>query len=419
MCYYTQRIDQSIRFFYYFVVFSVSMLSSYSFGTIIGLIFSGNQQLAVMTSMAAYIVLTFFNNFIIPTKELVWVFQLFSDFTYPKHVFNSLLIVFYGLERCPPEIGSRVLHQYGIDDNELCFSMICALINLIVFNFLVICLLFLKPYLTLNYISHAISLWFLKLRHSSVPQNYEMNGDFGESEKVVSNGHQMAVTEESQTTCFVIEYEDEEQNKIEEESLGKSNELMIAWLDLTYTVTCDSKPKDLLHDLNGIVELGTITALMGPSGAGKTTLLKCLNGQNVWALRAETKFYLSSLTKINPCFVSQNVFDHLVSGLTVEQTLIYASKLKNSKTKGKINHKEMAKQLMDELLISEIRKTNVCDCSGGELKRIIIASELMALDKPNLLCVDEPTSGLDSSAAKVVSITMVSVWVVWLDFVPN
>jgi ABC-type multidrug transport system ATPase subunit len=53
-------------------------------------------------------------------------------------------------------------------------------------------------------------------------------------------------------------------------------------------------------------------------------------------------------------------------------------------------------------MISDISKTIVDKCSGGEQKRLAIALELTANNKPNLLCIDEPTSGLDSNAAEIV-----------------
>jgi ABC-type multidrug transport system ATPase subunit len=69
----------------------------------------------------------------------------------------------------------------------------------------------------------------------------------------------------------------------------------------------------------------------------------------------------------------------------------------------KLNHQNIINNLLHELMISDIIDNKIEKCSGGEQKRIVIASELTSFIKPNLLCIDEPTSGLDSNAAEVVS----------------
>ena len=145
---------------------------------------------------------------------------------------------------------------------------------------------------------------------------------------------------------------------------------------------------------------------MGCSGSGKTSLLKCINGLYFDYLTDETNIFLNKNSRIKTCFITQEVKDHILTGLTAGQAMTYASKLKN--TKKTFNHKENVKNIMEELLIRNVFDTNVEKCSGGEQKRLIIAMELTSIIKPNLICIDEPTSGLDSKAAEVVSPTTFS-----------
>jgi ABC-type multidrug transport system ATPase subunit len=180
------------------------------------------------------------------------------------------------------------------------------------------------------------------------------------------------------------------------------SDLAIAWIRLKFYGRRKCKRIPLLNDINGSIDLGTITALMGPSGAGKSTLLKCINGRQISGIDGNTDIYLNCSKDIRSCFIVQDVKEHLLSGLTAQQSLIYASKLKNHTIV--CDHKRIAQNLLRELNIFHIRNTNVQECSGGEQKRLAIALELTSIGKPNLLCIDEPTSGLDSYAAEEVYI---------------
>ena len=73
-------------------------------------------------------------------------------------------------------------------------------------------------------------------------------------------------------------------------------------------------------------------------------------------LTDDTQIYLSKYWKIKTCVISQDVSEHLISGLTAKQTLIYASKLKNSGKR--VDHELSAKNLMIDLLISDIANSN-------------------------------------------------------------
>jgi ABC-type multidrug transport system ATPase subunit len=198
-----------------------------------------------------------------------------------------------------------------------------------------------------------------------------------------------------------VDDEDESESDAKPEEVS-DKKISIAWIDLTLrnTEKTFSKEKIIFKQLNGSFDFGSLNALMGPLGAGKTSLLRCLNGRYSNQMSDETKIYLSKFEKIRKCFISQDVSEHLLKGLTVKQAMIYASKLKNSDRE--LNHENNVNVLMNDLLISDVKDTNIENCSAGEQKQLVIAMELTSYLKPNLVCIDEPTSGLETNAAETV-----------------
>lgn len=79
-------------------------------------------------------------------------------------------------------------------------------------------------------------------------------------------------------------------------------QISMAFKDICYTVTLPSGDDiDLLRNVNGYFEPGTITALMGSSGAGKTTLLDVLAGRkNTGVIKGE--MYLNGVLKAEGYF---------------------------------------------------------------------------------------------------------------------
>ena len=101
-------------------------------------------------------------------------------------------------------------------------------------------------------------------------------------------------------------------------------------------------------------------------------------------LTDDTQIYLSKYWKIKTCVISQGRERTPDQWSDRQQTLIYASKLKNSGKR--VDHELSAKNLMIDLLISDIANSNVQNCSTGEQKRLVMAMELTSVDKPNLIC---------------------------------
>src|SRR5689334_16630022 len=83
-------------------------------------------------------------------------------------------------------------------------------------------------------------------------------------------------------------------NSVSQQRYDIQSNLAIAWVGLKFygNGIFKCRPKPILNDINGSIDLGTITALMGPSGAGKSTLLKCINGRQISGIDGNTDIYL-------------------------------------------------------------------------------------------------------------------------------
>ena len=173
--------------------------------------------------------------------------------------------------------------------------------------------------------------------------------------------------------------------------------IALSWINLSASVG----NKFIINNLTGAVDQSSLNAVMGPSGCGKTSLLNCLNASNKFDLSPDSQIFVCKSREINSAFICQNQSQKLICGLTVGQSLTYASQLKNSTVDG-LNHRAIVNRVMAELLIEDIDENRIEKCSGGQLKRVCIGLELTALKKPDFLFLDEPTTGLDSTSSEVV-----------------
>jgi ABC transport system ATP-binding/permease protein len=158
------------------------------------------------------------------------------------------------------------------------------------------------------------------------------------------------------------------------------------------------QPLIILNHISLPIEPSQLVAIVGGSGAGKSTFLKTLlgiepttsgtvylNGEN---LRKNFNIYRTQIG-----YVPQ--YDIVHKDLTVGEVLYYGSKLRLPPD---INCEEVIEKTLQQVELSARRNTLVKDLSGGQLKRVSIAVELLA--NPKLFFLDEPTSGLDPGLDK-------------------
>ena len=172
----------------------------------------------------------------------------------------------------------------------------------------------------------------------------------------------------------------------------------------------NSLPLIMVHDVDYVYSNGTIAlkqvslnikkgefiAIMGQNGAGKTTLIRTFNGlirptkgsiflegENI-----EAKTIATISKKVGVIF--QNPMHQLFSN-TLEDEIKFSLKNLNL-DKEEIQIK--ADQILEEFDLEKYRKRSPFNLSGGESKKLAIASILCR--NPDILVFDEPTLGQDA-----------------------
>jgi len=152
---------------------------------------------------------------------------------------------------------------------------------------------------------------------------------------------------------------------------------------------------EALRGVTVTIREGEFVAIMGQNGAGKTTLVKHFNGLlkptkgHVLVDKTDvTKVSVATLAK-NVGFVFQNP-DHQLFSETVEEEISFG--LKNFGFAENVTEKRVTWAL-NLLSLTQYRKTSPFMLSGGERKRVALAS-VLAWD-PKILILDEPTIGQD------------------------
>ena len=152
---------------------------------------------------------------------------------------------------------------------------------------------------------------------------------------------------------------------------------------------------EALKGVSLAIKDGEFVAIMGQNGAGKTTLVKHFNGllkpsQGLVHVDGveTTKTSVATLSR-NVGFVFQNP-DHQLFSETVEEEISFA--LKNFGFEAEVIEKRVTWAL-NLLGLEQYRKTSPFLLSGGERKRVALASVLAW--NPKTLILDEPTIGQD------------------------
>ncbi|KAI2084684.1 Multidrug resistance protein [Ophidiomyces ophidiicola] len=218
---------------------------------------------------------------------------------------------------------------------------------------------------------------YLKSKKSS--EDPEVAHVTNEKQKLESNGHDQVGAIVKQTSTF-------------------------HWQDVCYDIKIKGKTRRILDHVDGWVQPGTLTALMGVSGAGKTTLLDVLAdrvtmGVVTGEMLVDGRLRDDSFQRKTGYVQQQDL--HLEIS-TVREALVFSALLRQPATTPRAEKIAYVEEVIKMLGMEEYADAVVGVLGEGlnveQRKRLTIGVEIAA--KPDLLLFfDEPTSGLDSQTA--------------------
>jgi lipoprotein-releasing system ATP-binding protein len=170
-------------------------------------------------------------------------------------------------------------------------------------------------------------------------------------------------------------------------------------------------PRGGLPILSGVtlkLRRGDAVSIMGPSGSGKSSFLYVvgalepptsgtvtLDGENPFAMPERE---LAAFRNQRIGFIFQ---DHcLLPQLTVLENVLTPT-LVAASAKGNGGELERARELLEQVGLTERSEHRPAELSGGEKQRVALARALIR--RPLLLLCDEPTGNLDHAAAATVA----------------
>ncbi|MBD3355268.1 ATP-binding cassette domain-containing protein [Candidatus Woesearchaeota archaeon] len=172
--------------------------------------------------------------------------------------------------------------------------------------------------------------------------------------------------------------------------------------------------KNILKNINILIEKGKLIAFVGPSGSGKTTLVELIPRMfdykrgKILVDNVDLKKYDVRSLRRKIGVVSQDVS---ILGRSIKENICYGLERNVSK-------KEMVKAAKDAGIYNFIKKLPMkfntllgekgMNLSGGQKQRISIARTL--LKNPDILILDEATSALDTSTEKKIQKSLENVF---------
>lgn len=152
--------------------------------------------------------------------------------------------------------------------------------------------------------------------------------------------------------------------------------------------------RHILQDISATAPCGSATVIIGPNGAGKTTLLRCLLGEAQYS--GKISFFLGDGEFCrNPAigYVPQQLQADSQMPLRVYEFLALSEEKRPLWLSCSRKVRDSSRHYLTLVGAEKLEEQRLGDLSGGELRRVLLASALSR--KPDLLVLDEAEAGVD------------------------
>jgi lipoprotein-releasing system ATP-binding protein len=181
------------------------------------------------------------------------------------------------------------------------------------------------------------------------------------------------------------------------------SEPIVTVQNVTKAFEHEGRSLEVLKGIDLEIERGEMVTIVGPSGAGKSTLLHLIGtldlptaGRILYEGQDVTRLGSSELAEFRNRsigFVFQ--FHHLLPEFTALENVLMPGLIQ-----GRRRLEKRARQLLDEVGLSNRLTHRPGELSGGEQQRVALARALLM--EPKLVLADEPTGNLDSQTSASV-----------------
>ena len=181
--------------------------------------------------------------------------------------------------------------------------------------------------------------------------------------------------------------------------------MIIETLDLKRNFQVGSETIQALKGINLSINKSEFVSIMGPSGSGKTTLMNiigCLDTPssgkyflNEQPIDQMNDNQLARIRNKEIGFVFQSF--HLLAKNSALDNVLLPMKYAGKDSDESI---QRAKEVLDQVGLSDRINHGPTELSGGQQQRVAIARALV--NKPSILFADEPTGNLDSKTGNYV-----------------